>query len=145
MQYIYTVIITRADPWIQFWSFINNYSDNLPNMEMRLTNSVDVILAIIWIVVVDDKLDIIDVEASGGDVGGDEDGGAAGLELAQHPLPLLLLLVTVDAHRWPTVFPHQPFQNITSFEDLCKVLLFVECQKKSQQSGQLCNQLRSWD
>ena len=80
-------------------------------MEMRLTNSVDVILTIVGIVVVDDELDIVDVETSGSDVGGDEDGGAAGLELAQHPLPLLLLFVTVDAHRWPTVFPHQPFQN----------------------------------
>ena len=66
----------------------------------------DVIFAIVGIVIVNDELDIVDVEASGGDVGGDEDGGAAGLELAQHPLPLLLLFVTVDAHRWPTVFPH---------------------------------------
>ena len=78
---------------------------------MRLTNSVDVILAIVGIVVVDDELDIVDIEASGGDVGGNEDGSAASLELAQHPLPLLLLFVSVDAHRWPTVFPHQPIQN----------------------------------
>ena len=81
------------------------------NMEMRLTNSVDVVLAVVRIVVVDDKLDIVDVEASGGDVCGDEDGGAARLELAQNPFPFLLLLVAVDAHRWPTVFPHQPIKN----------------------------------
>ena len=31
------------------------------------------------------------------DVGGDEDGGPSALELAQHPVPLLLPLVTVDA------------------------------------------------
>ena len=85
---------------------------------MRLTNSVDVILAIVGIVVVDDELDIVDIEASGGDVGGNEDGGAASLELAQHPLPLLLLFVTVDAHRWPTVFPHQPLQNNMSSQNL---------------------------
>ena len=77
---------------------------------MRPTNSVDVVLAVVGIVIVDDKLDVVDVEASGGDVGGDEDGGAAALELAQHPLPLLLLLVSVDTHGRPTVFPHQPFE-----------------------------------
>ena len=75
----------------------------------------DVIFAIVGIVIVNDELDIVDVEASGGDVGGDEDGGAASLELAQHPLPLLLLLVTVDAHRWPAVFSHQPFKNSILF------------------------------
>ena len=50
---------------------------------MILTNSVDVILAVVGMVVVDDKLDVVD--ASGGNVGGDEDGSAAALELAQHP------------------------------------------------------------
>ena len=87
-------------------------------MAMRLTNSMDVILAIVGIVIVDDKLDIIDVKAPGGDVSGDEDGGAASLELAQHPLPLLLLFVTMDAHCWPTVFPHQPLQNNMSSQNL---------------------------
>ena len=76
---------------------------------MRLTNSVDVILAVVGMVVVDDKLHVVD--ASGGNVGGDEDGSAAALELAQHPLPLFLLLVPVDAHCWPTIFPHQPFSK----------------------------------
>ena len=47
---------------------------------MRLTNSVDVILAVVGMVVVDDKLDVVD--ASGGNVGGDEDGSAAALELS---------------------------------------------------------------
>ena len=76
---------------------------------MRLTNSVDVILAVVGMVVVDDKLDVVD--ASGGNVGGDEDGSAAALELSRHPLPLFLLPVPVDAHCWSTVFPHQPFSK----------------------------------
>ena len=79
--------------------------------KLDLTNSVDVVFAVVGIVIVDNKLDVVHIKSSGSDVGGDEDGGAASLELAKHPLPLLLLLVPVDAHRWPTVFPHQPFQN----------------------------------
>ena len=79
--------------------------------KLELTNSVDVVFAVVGIVIVDNKLDVVHIKSSGSDVSGDEDGGAASLELAKHPLPLLLLLVPVDAHRWPTVFPHQPFQN----------------------------------
>ena len=60
----------------------------------------DVVLAIVGIVVIDDELDIVHVQTSGGDIRGHEDGGGALLELAQHPVPLLLLLVTVDTiHR----------------------------------------------
>ena len=79
--------------------------------KLDLTNSVDVVFAVVGIVIVDNKLDVVHIKSSGSDVGGDEDGGAASLELAKHPLPLLLLLVPMDAHRWPTVFPHQPFQD----------------------------------
>ena len=107
VQYIYTEITTRADPWIQFRSFIRRAISR----KLELTNSVDVVFAVVGIVIVDDKLNVVHIESSGSDVGGDEDGGAASLELAEHPLPLLLLLVPVDAHRWPAVFPHQPFQN----------------------------------
>ena len=67
----------------------------------------NIILAIVGIIVVDDELDVVHVEAPGGHVGGDQDGGGAGLELSQHPVPLLLLLVPVDAHGGPSVLPHQ--------------------------------------
>ena len=68
----------------------------------------DVVLAVVGVVIVDDKLDVIHIQPPGGHVGGDQDGGGARLELAEHPVPLLLLLVPVDAHGGPAVLPHQP-------------------------------------
>ena len=74
----------------------------------RLTNSMNVVLAVVGIVVVNDELHIIHVQTSGGNISGDEDGALATLELPQHPVSLLLLLVPVDAHSGPAVTSHQP-------------------------------------
>ena len=76
--------------------------------ELKLTNPMDVVLTVVGIVIVDDKLDIIHVQTTGGNIGGDEDAGGAVLEFTEDPVPLLLLLVAVDTHSWPSVFPHQP-------------------------------------
>ena len=73
----------------------------------RTSDSVDVVLRVVGVVVVDDELDVVDVETSGSDVRGDEDGRGAVLELLQHPLALLLLLVAVDAHGGVAVAAHQ--------------------------------------
>jgi hypothetical protein len=47
-------------------------------------------------VVVEDVADVLDVEAAGGDVGGDEDVDLAGLEAVELADPLGLLHVAVD-------------------------------------------------
>ena len=38
------------------------------------TDAVDVVLGVVGVVVVDHELDVVHVEAAGGDVGGDQDG-----------------------------------------------------------------------
>merc|ERR1740123_146544 len=76
------------------------------------SNPVDVILAVVRVVVVYDELNIVDIKSSGGDISGNENAGLSLLKLAQHPLPLLLLLIPVDTHRRPTVLSHQPGQFI---------------------------------
>ena len=68
----------------------------------------NVVLAVVGVVIVYDKLDVVHIQPPGCHVGGDQDGGGAGLELAEHPVPLALLLVAVDAHGRPAVLPHQP-------------------------------------
>ena len=75
-------------------------------MEFKLTNPVDVVLALVGVVVVNDKLNVIHVQTTAGDISGHEDAGRAVLELTKYPVSLLLLLVTVDAHGGPTMFPH---------------------------------------
>lgn len=45
---------------------------------------------------VDDQLDIFHIQPSGRHVGGNHDGGLAGLKLGQHPISLILRLVTVN-------------------------------------------------
>ena len=82
-------------------------------LKLKLTNSMDVVLTVVGVVVVDDKLDIIHVQTTGGNIGGDENAGGTVLELTEDPVPLLLLLVAVDAHSWPAIFPHQPEQTET--------------------------------
>ena len=47
-------------------------------------------------VVVDDATDIVDVDAAGGDIGGDEHGGAPGLEVGERLLALRLAQAAVD-------------------------------------------------
>ena len=74
----------------------------------KLTDPVNVVLAVVGVVVVDDELDVVHVEATGGNIGSNEDGCGTSLELAEDPVPLLLLLVAVDAHGRPAVLPHQP-------------------------------------
>ena len=66
----------------------------------------DVVLAVVGVVVVNDKLNVIHVQTTGGDISGHEDAGGAALELTKDPVSLLLLLVAVDAHSGPTIFPH---------------------------------------
>ena len=75
---------------------------------LKLTNSVNVVLAVVGVVVIDDELDIIHVKTTGGDIGGYEDASGSVLELTKDPVSLLLLLVTMDAHGGPAVLPHQP-------------------------------------
>ena len=58
---------------------------------------VEVVLVVFRGVVMDDRIDRLDVEAASGDVGGDEDVDAPGGELGQRPLPLWLRAVAVDA------------------------------------------------
>ena len=78
----------------------------------------DVVLTVVGVVVVDDKLHVIHVQTTGGDIGGHEDAGGAILELPEDPVSLLLLLVPVDAHSGPTVFPHQPANQVIKYEEI---------------------------
>ena len=57
---------------------------------LRLTYAVDVLVAVIWHVVVDDVGDVGDVEAAGSHGGGHQDGLVAGTEVVQSLLPLPL-------------------------------------------------------
>ena len=76
------------------------------------TNSVDVILRVIGVIVIDNKLDIINVETSGSHVRGHEDGGGAPLELAQDPISFFLLLVSVNTHSRISISSHESGQFI---------------------------------
>ncbi len=53
--------------------------------------SMDVSFLLSGEVVVDDEVDLLDVDSSGEEVGGDEDSGAAGPELLHDEFPLVLV------------------------------------------------------
>ena len=72
----------------------------------------NVVFGIVWVVVVDDKLDVVNVQPSGGDVCSYQDGSRTVFELSQHPVPLLLLLVAVNAHGGVAVTSHQSGQVV---------------------------------
>ena len=55
----------------------------------------NVVLPVGWEVVVDDERDLLDVDASGQQIGGDEDTGGAGAELTHDDVTLLLVHVSV--------------------------------------------------
>ena len=62
----------------------------------------NVIFSICGQVVVDDERDLLDVDTAGQQVGGDEDSGRAGPELAHDHVTLLLVHVSVlkDKNKW---------------------------------------------
>lgn len=62
----------------------------------------DVILGAVGIVKVDDEFDVFDVNATSGDVRGDEDVDVGRLELVQHVLAFVLLLVAVNRRHLPS-------------------------------------------
>mmetsp|Transcript_110009 Transcript_110009/g.350887 ORF Transcript_110009/g.350887 Transcript_110009/m.350887 type:complete len:537 (+) Transcript_110009:384-1994(+) len=72
----------------------------------RAAHAVDVVLDLRGEVVVDDVLDVLHVKPTGRDVGRHQDRRLALLELLEHPVALLLLLVAVDAERGEAVEPH---------------------------------------
>jgi hypothetical protein len=57
---------------------------------------VQVVLGVVRRIVLDDEVDVVDVDAAGGDVGGDQDPRIAGGEPVQGPLALVLVAVAVD-------------------------------------------------
>ena len=69
----------------------------------RPADPVDVVLGDHRQLVVDDVRQLLDVEAARGDLGRDEDRGAAGLEVVERPDPLALALVAVDRGRGDAV------------------------------------------
>jgi hypothetical protein len=58
--------------------------------------AVQVGLVVLGRVVVDDDVDVVDVDAAGGDVGGDQHRQLAGGEVGQRPLAHALAQVAVD-------------------------------------------------
>lgn len=76
-------------------------------------DAMNVVLRVVGVVVVDDKLDIVHVQASGSDVRGHQNGGGSVLELSQHPISLFLLLVSVNAHGRVTVSAHESGQFVS--------------------------------
>lgn len=68
----------------------------------RSADAMDVILRCVRVVVVDDVLHILDVETACGNVGGDQDVGAAVAEALQHVIALVLALIAVNRVRLVT-------------------------------------------
>jgi hypothetical protein len=60
--------------------------------------AVQVILVIVGRVELHDQVDVVDVDAAGRDVGGDQDAGTPRGERIESPLPLVLVTVAVDGH-----------------------------------------------
>ena len=64
-----------------------------------------VVLGVVGVIEVDDEFDVIDVETTGSDVGGHQDGSEFdATEFFQGPVAFLLCLVTVNADRVPSLF-----------------------------------------
>merc|ERR1719342_259336 len=70
------------------------------------TDSMNVVLAVVGVIIIDDKLDIIHVQASSSNIGGNKNCCAARLELSQNPISLLLLLISMNTHSRPSIFSH---------------------------------------
>ncbi len=62
----------------------------------RAARAVQIVLGVVRRIVLHDEVDVIDVDAAGGDVGGDQDARMSGGEPVQGPLALVLVAVTVD-------------------------------------------------
>jgi hypothetical protein len=64
--------------------------------------TVQVVLVVVGRVELHDQVDVIDVDAASGDVGGDEHPGVPGRERVERTLPLALVAVAVDSGRTDT-------------------------------------------
>jgi hypothetical protein len=62
----------------------------------RSARAVQVVLGVVRRIVLHNEVDVIDVDAAGGDVGSDQDTRMPGGESVQGPLALVLVAVTVD-------------------------------------------------
>ena len=72
------------------------HDDTAPSGARRTTRSVDVGLVIGGRVVVDDRADVVDMDAARGHIGGDQGLRAAGDEVVEGAAALLLVAPTVD-------------------------------------------------
>ena len=73
---------------------------SLTTKSTTATDSVDVVLSVGGEVIVDDQGDLLDIDSSGQEVGGDQNSGGAGTELPHDDVALLLVHVSVHGgHR----------------------------------------------
>lgn len=80
----------------------------------RSADPVDIILSAVGIIEVDDELDVLNVDSSSGNVGGDENVDIGTLELVQNVFTLVLLLVTVDRRHFPPFSTHRAHKVVRS-------------------------------
>eukprot|EP00631_Chrysoreinhardia_giraudii_P006976 CAMPEP_0197427574 /NCGR_PEP_ID=MMETSP1170-20131217/38698_1 /TAXON_ID=54406 /ORGANISM="Sarcinochrysis sp, Strain CCMP770" /LENGTH=199 /DNA_ID=CAMNT_0042955269 /DNA_START=240 /DNA_END=837 /DNA_ORIENTATION=+ len=77
-------------------------------------DAVDVVFVGLGHVEVADNLDVLDVEAARGDVGGDEEGALAGAEVPEDPIALFLGLVAVDTASGEVVVLEGPGEGVAA-------------------------------
>ncbi|GBE61471.1 lipoyl synthase, putative [Babesia ovata] len=75
-------------------------------------DAVHVVFDLVGEIEIHHNFDIAHIQTSGGDVRCDHDRVLAILEFVEHPVALLLLLVTVDAQSWPSVQPELPGERV---------------------------------
>ncbi len=75
-------------------------------------NAMDIVLRVVGVIVVDDKLDVVYVEAASCHVCSDENRGRASAEFTKNPIALLLLFVSVNAHGWIAITTHESCQIV---------------------------------
>jgi len=71
------------------------------------TDSVYVVFDVVGEIVVDDIFDILDVQTTRSDVGGQHDRTSTRFEFCENPITFTLLLVTVNSESGPAILPHE--------------------------------------
>lgn len=90
-------------------------SGTLPTESTRSTDPVEIGLHLVWKIIIDDKLDLLDINTSGQEVGGDQDPSRCGPEAVHNLISVLLLHGSVHIGNHELLFSHGLRQSFDIF------------------------------
>lgn len=80
--------------------------DSLSSETSGTSDSVNVVLQVLWEIEVDNQRDLMDINSTGQEIGGDEDTGRSGTELSQDDVTILLSDISVSGRDSELLLAH---------------------------------------